>query len=174
MSANFFIENACDAALCRIADGESDALAVIYEKLGRKIFMLSFSILGNKQDAEDIMQQTFMKLLSSASGYKKGTNARAYILKITQNLSLNLLDKRNRERERILPEDENIPHCDFPRFEELEALSLIGEDDRQIVVLKIECGMTHRQIASLLGISTAACEKRYRRSIEKLKGYYSK
>ena len=172
MSTDFFIENACDNALCRLAVGDSEALTVIYDKLARRIFMLCLSILGNKQDAEDAMQQTFLKLMSSSNGYKRGTNSKAYILKTAQNISLNLLEKRKRESQLISPEDENIPFFDEENFRDLESLALLSEEERQIVVLKIECSMTHKQIASIVGLSTAACEKKYRRGLKKLESYY--
>ena len=56
----------------------------------------------------------------------------------------------------------------------LEALQCLDETERQIIVMKLDCGMKHRHIASILGISEAACQKRYRRSLEKLKDYYAR
>ena len=71
------------------------------------------------------------------------------------------------------PIDENTAdETEAKPLSALESLSLLSEEERQIVVLKLDGGQTHRQIASLLGISTAACEKRYRRALEKLKQYY--
>ena len=54
----------------------------------------------------------------------------------------------------------------------LEALSLLDEFERQIVVMKLDCGMKHKQIAQIVGLSEEACQKRYRRALEKLKPYY--
>ena len=172
MSINLFADAVCDTALCRIADGDTEALTDIYQKLGRQIYMLAYSILQDTYRAEDIMQETFVRLLSGAKSYQKGTNARAYILKITHNLALSALQKRNREELCACPVDENIPDNEAPPLSSLEALSLLRQEERTIVVLKLDCGETHKQIAKLLGISTAACEKKYRRALEKLKDYY--
>ena len=57
-------------------------------------------------------------------------------------------------------------------FSALEALRILDGEERQIVTLKIEGGLKHREIAAMLGITQAACEKRYRRALEKLKQYY--
>lgn len=172
MSVPFFPNAVCDTALCRIAEGDHEALSVIYEKLGRQIYMLAYSILQDTYGAEDIMQETFLKLLSNAGSYQRGTNAKAYILKITQNLSLTALEKKRRACVRECPVDESLPDPDAPPLTALEALKLLNEEERQIVVMKLDSKATHKQIASLLGISTAACEKRYRRALEKLKSYY--
>ena len=164
---------ACDAALRRLANGDTDALTVIYNKLGRQIFLLSYSILGDSYAAEDVMQEVFIRLVEHATQYRHAEGyARAYVLKITRNLSLNTLEKKKREQGREIPIDEDFPWRDSPPLTALEALSLLDEDARQIVVLKLDGGMPHRKIAALLGISTAACEKKYRRALEKLKKYY--
>lgn len=163
---------ACDRALRRLAEGDMDALETIYHKLGRKIFMTAFSVLGDTHAAEDIMQDTFVRLAASAGGYREGSNAVAYILTVTRNLAITALEKRKREypAEEIFgsdaAEEESLP------LRELEALRTLTEDDRQIVILKLDAGMKHRDIAALLGITPAACEKRYQRALERLKAYY--
>ena len=172
MSVKFSIERACDEALNRIAEGDHEALTVIYDKLGRKIFMLAYSILGERTLAEDVMQQTFVKLITSSSGYKKGTNAVSYILKTTQNLSFNALKKKNRQNECLCPVDETIPFKEEKELSALESLQILSEEDRMIVVLKLDTKSTHKEISALLGISVASCEKRYRRALQKLKEYY--
>ena len=173
MQVPFFTDAACDMALCRIASGDHEALTVIYKKLGRQIYLLAYSILQDTYAAEDVMQETFVRLLASANRYQPQTNARAYVLKITRNLALNALQKRRREMTCESPIDENTAdETEAKPLSALESLSLLSEEERQIVVLKLDGGQTHKQIASLLGISTAACEKRYRRALEKLKQYY--
>ena len=172
VSINFFADAVCDAALCRIANGEPEALNDIYQKLGRQIYMLAYSILQDTHRAEDVMQETFVRLLSGAKSYQKGTNAKAYILKITRNLAISELQKRSREELCEYPIEESVPDTDAPPLSCLESLSLLRQDERIIVILKLDCGETHKKIAGILGISTAACEKKYRRALEKLKEYY--
>lgn len=172
MSINLSEEKACDKALSRIASGDTEALAIIYDVLGRKIYMLAYSILGNKGDAEDVMQQTFVNLMTSSSGYKQGSDAKSYILKTAHNLAINLWKQKNIQNERVYPMDENIPFTDEGEMSSLESLKILSEEDRMIVVLKVDTKATHKEIAALLGISAAACEKRYRRALKRLKEYY--
>ncbi|MBE6596965.1 MAG: RNA polymerase sigma factor [Ruminococcaceae bacterium] len=173
---NHFLNEQCDTALQKIASGDMDALAVIYHKLGKRIFLLSLSILRDRESAEDIMQETFLKIAAEAHTYKEKSNAIAFILTITRNLSLNLLAKRRRSASYESSLDAGAEIADSNptnAFSELpEALSLLDLDDRQIVILKLENNMKHRDIAAVLGISEAACQKRYRRALEKLKNYY--
>lgn len=165
----------CEQALRRIARGDMDGLETIYDKLGRRIYLLAYSILGDTHAAEDVLQDTLIRISEGAHALRDGGNAIAYILTTTRNLSIDALRKRRRE----IPQEELIgigsdmreEICDTP-FSELEALCILDEEERQIVTLKIEGGLKHREIAPILGISQAACEKRYRRALEKLKRYY--
>lgn len=164
--------SACDAALCRIANGDMAALEVIYDKLGRRIFTLSLSILLDVHSAEDIMQDTFVRISAEAVSYRPGSNASAWILTMARNLSINCLTRRSR----VIPSGELIDPmpCEPEEtpFRALEALSLLDDEERQIVTLKLDGGMKHKAIAGLLCITPAACEKKYRRALEKLKKYY--
>ena len=167
---DIFANQQCDRALCRLADGDMSALEDIYHILGRRIYMLAMSILRDTHAAEDIMQDTFVKLAAEARAYRKGSNAIAFILTVARNLAINLHNRRRRE----CPTDTvpDVAEPDSPSLSALEALSLLDEFERQIVVMKLDCGMKHKQIAQIVGLSEEACQKRYRRALEKLKPYY--
>lgn len=168
---DIFLNHQCDRALSRLANGDMSALEDIYHQLGRRIYMLALSILRDTHSAEDIMQDTFVKLAAEARAYRGGSNAIAFILTVTRNLSLNLLKKQRRETPtEVLPD--SIDSGDVPSLAALEALSILDEQERQIVILKLDCGMKHRHIAEIVGLSPEACQKRYRRALEKLKLYY--
>ena len=161
----------CDRALRRLAEGDMNALETIYHKLGRRIFLTAFSVLGDTHAAEDVMQDTFLRLAEYARGYRPDSNAVAYILTVTRRLAIDAQEKRKREfsAEEVfgaVRDEESLP------LRELEALQSLSEEDRQIVILKLDGRMKHRDIAALLGITPAACEKRYQRALAKLKVYY--
>ena len=167
---DIFANQQCDRALCRLSDGDMSALEDIYHILGRRIYMLALSILRDTHAAEDIMQDTFVKLAAEAHAYRRGSNAIAFILTVTRNLAINLHNRRRRECPTDTVPDTAEP--DSPSLAALEALSLLDEFERQIVVMKLDCGMKHKQIAQIVGLSEDACQKRYRRALEKLKPYY--
>ena len=54
----------------------------------------------------------------------------------------------------------------------LPVLEELDTEERQIVLLRLEYGMKHRDVAALLGITTAACEKKYSRAAAKMRDYY--
>ena len=177
---DYFINKQCDEALQGLAEGNMDGLVTIYNKLGRRIFMLAFSILRDKEAAEDIMQDTFIKIATEARTYNKNSNAVAFILTVTRNLSLNLLAKRRREAKNessIDSFDDIVDHSNglsSASIASIPELSLLDDDERQIVVMKLDAGMKHKDIGAVLSISEDASQKRYRRALEKLKSYYKK
>jgi len=166
----------CDKALTRLAMGDMDALSVIYEELGRRIFLICLSVLGDKESAEDAMQDTFLRLASEAARYKSETNASAFILTVARNISLNILSKRKREiklTQSLATDNCSDNNAEFTNcIGALEAIRRLDEQERQIVIMKLDGKMKHRDIAALLGISEAACQKKYRRALEKLKRFY--
>ena len=57
-------------------------------------------------------------------------------------------------------------------FEVLDMLRLLSYEERQVTVLHLYAGLTHRQIGKILGISTSSSEKKYQRALKKLKNFY--
>ena len=59
----------CNAALARLAAGDTAALTDLYDAAGREIFALALSVTGNRHDAEDVMQDTFLRVVRSIGTY---------------------------------------------------------------------------------------------------------
>ena len=165
----------CDRALCRLSDGDTEALDVLYHRLGRRAYLLALSILRDPHAAEDVMQDTFLRLSQNgARGYTPGTDPVAYVLTAARNLALTALSRRARELPSEIAEDAK-PHLSEPESEPMSALpvlDVLDTEERQIVLLRLEYRMKHRDIAALLGISTAACEKKYSRAAAKMRAFY--
>lgn len=170
-----FARHACDHALRQLAEGDQNALASLHERLGRKIYLLALSILRDPHAAEDILQDTWLRLAQGgARSYTPDTNPEAFVLTVARNLALTALTRRARELPSEIAEEAE-PHLTAPDSEPMSTLPVLDEldtEERQIVLLRLEYGMKHRDIAALLGISTAACEKRFSRAAEKMRRYY--
>ena len=173
MFARAQASSACDEALVRIAAGDLDAISEIYDHCGKKIFFLAKSITGNDADSQDVLQNTVLKIMNSAKDYTPGTNAVAWILTVARSCALSLV----RQRKDYLPIDERLEKVadksDHTEYAALyDALDRLDPDERQIVVMKVQLSMKHKDIANLLGISVDASQKRYRRAVKKLNQYY--
>lgn len=170
-----FRRHACDKALRQLAEGDSEALAILHDKLGRRVYLLVLSILRDTHAAEDILQDTWLRLSQGgARGYTPDTNPEAFVLTVARNLALTALNRRARELPSEIAEDAE-PHLTAPdsdAMSTLPVLDTLDTEERQIVLLRLEYGMKHCDIAALLGISTAACEKKYSRAAAKMRAYY--
>ncbi len=167
------IHDECDEAIYSISKGDRNALSVIYREYGKMIFSVALQIVKQKSDAEDVLQDTMLKILKSAHGYRKGTNPKAWILSITRSCALDRLKKRGND----LPLDAEVRDCSFTEdnveFIYInEALNKLSHDEQLIIKLRYYADLDHKGIAKVMGISCAAARKRCQRALEKLRSYF--
>ena len=166
------IDKQADRALCDLSKGDMNGLAVIYDLYGRLIRSVAYTIVGNYTDAEDVLQDVMVLLARHAALYKGEGSARAYVMSVTRNRALDLITKRKYN----LSTDEigDIParDGDLAAVEVQELLSHLSEEERQIVTLHVYIGLSHRQVAEMLELTTSATEKKYQRALKKLKKHY--
>ena len=99
-------------ALLRLAAGEIDAMSVLYENSKTAVFALALSILKNRQDAEDILHDTFVQLYRMADRYDRGGRPLSWILTMTRNLCL--MQLRRKSRTEVSAEDLEFPETENP------------------------------------------------------------
>lgn len=162
----------CDQALCRISEGDTGALTVLYDCMARQMFALAFSVLKNYADAEDAMQETFLKVIQSIHSYRSNGNARAWLLSITRNTAIDLLRKKKDEFciedvSAICKEEKSSDFADKLIIE--EALMTLERIDREIIVLKIVSGLKFGEISEIVGLPLSTVQKRCQRALKKLK-----
>ena len=167
------IDKQADKALRELAKGNMDGLSEIYDLYGRLILSVAYSIVGNLADAEDILQDVMIMLCRYAPSYQANTSPRAYVTSITRHRAIDLIRKRKND----LSTDEIgevLTHDDgeLAAVEVLDLLSGLSEEEQQIVLFHLYAGLSHRQIAEMLELTTSATEKKYRRALEKLKKQY--
>ena len=156
-------------------NGEPVGLAELYELMGRAIFTTAYVITGNREDAEDILQDTLVEIYQDARFYRPRTNPRAWVLTVTRHTALDAVRKRTRHATAPLDTAEALPtppdaHEEFSALWDL--LAVLSPEERELVVLRLYHGLSHGEIAETLRISTAAAQKRYRRAIDKLRAHH--
>lgn len=168
-----------DEYLGKIADGDREALAAIYQATSESVYGYALSILKNPYDAQDVMQDCYLCINSAAHMYHSEGKPMAWILTIVRNLCM----KNMRGRTRIvsitdedwnptLQEPDTLPVED--RMMLSACMKALGDDERQIVVLHAVSGLKHREIASLMGLPLATVLSKYHRAIKKLKNAWEK
>ncbi len=156
----------------KIQDGDETAFTTLYNTTCKGVFSFAYSIVGNTYDAEDIMQDTYIKIRRFAQTYTIGGNLSAWILQITKNTAYDFLKKNNRiihiDNVDIFQDtEESTPN------KELFVYQLINKhlslEDRQIVILHILHGYKNREIAELLHIPIGTVLWRYNKAMKTLK-----
>ncbi len=86
-----------DLCMSRLREGDKEALHDIYTALGPYIYHFILGILKNKEDAEDVTSEFFIRLWRNADKYKPGNGYKTYITVIARNMAIDFLRVRGRE-----------------------------------------------------------------------------
>lgn len=138
-----------------------------------RVYRLAYRLSGNAQDAEDLTQETFVRVFRSLASYQPGT-FEGWLHRITTNLFLDMVRRRQRVRFEALPDDaERLPstgpspeqvyadtHFDPQVQAALDALS--PEFRVPVVLCDIE-GLTYEEIAATLDIKLGTVRSRIHR-----------
>ena len=134
-----------------------------YEQYKNGIFRYALSIIKDPCVAEDILHDTFVKLLSGGVRCAPGKE-QAWLYRIARNLCYDHLRKAKHEQTYKEP-----PSSFSNRLEYIELIAPLSPTEQEIVTLKIVGGLTHKEIGSVLGITPGAAQKRYERAIATLR-----
>ncbi len=93
------MEESDAAAVSRARSGDSQAFRLLVEHHSRNIFRLAYRMTGNEQDAEDVVQETFLKAFRQLNGFEERSNFSTWLYRIGVNCALDLLRKRRRHDE---------------------------------------------------------------------------
>lgn len=161
-----------EAWISQIAAGDMDALRRLYDAVGDKVYGFSLSLVRNPQDAEDVLQETFVRIHAHAKEYRPQGKPLAWIFTIARHLAM---DKR-RQQSRTQPLVDPADAVDLSAIERTEhrilldsLLNHLSEEDRQILILHAVVGMKHREIASVMDRPLNTVLSRYRRALNRLR-----
>ena len=91
--------------------GDTDAFRVLVERHSRALFRLAFRMTGNEQDAEDVVQESFLRAYRQLGKFDERASFGTWLYRIAMNCSLDLVRSRKRRNEHMAPAD---PEMDDP------------------------------------------------------------
>ena len=153
--------------LLRVAGGEREALAELYQRTRSAVYGLALSYLKNAQDAQDLTQDVYVQVWDCAEQYRPTGSPMGWLLAVCRNLCLMRL--RREERHAALSEEEwdAIPADERVLLQ--HALASLGDEERRIVLLHAVTGMKHREIAALLELPLPTVLSKYHRALKKMR-----
>ena len=137
------------------------------------IYRIAYSILKNKQDAEDIVQIVFTKIYSMDKEKLPNSNEASWLYSVTKNETINYLKNRknNIDLGRIYEmEDDNKEINKIINADSFNRLiSKLNENEREIISLKILSNLSFEEIGKVLNVPTGTIKWRYYKSVHTLK-----
>lgn len=181
-------ENARDESFVdQLIAGDRQAFSKLVEQTSTRIYSLGLRMLGNEQDAEDLLQETYLKALKALPNFEKRSSINTWLFRIAANEALMMLRKRKTgantiDIDRGDEEDEApieiLDFCCLPEQEMVSAetrIQLTKAADRLSPVLRIVFqlrdvdGFSVQETAEILGISEDAVKTRLVRARLKLR-----
>ena len=162
-----------DRLMQKVADGDEDAFVTLYRASSDAVYYLLLSLVKEPAAAEDLMQDTYLSVRKSAKNYVPQGKPMAWIFTIAKNLAYMELRRNQRQdpdglegHEELAAEDGISRAVDNMVLR--NALALLDERDRQIVLLQVVSGLKFVEVASALETPLGTVLSRYHRAIRKL------
>jgi len=168
--------------ISRAIKGDDDAFVQIVESYQIPVYNLCYRMLGNKEEAEDAAQETFLRAYRSLKRYDPKRKFATWLLSIASHYCIDRLRRRRlqlvslddlrpgRERSASTPGAE-VNYLQHEHAEEIwKMLDGIGEKDRAAVILRYWYDFSYEEIAENLSLSISAVKSRLHRTRRDLAG----
>lgn len=178
-----------DATLQRARRRDPEALAALVDAYGRRLYGLLFRLTGSRDTADDLLQETFLRVVRTIESYEHDGRFESWLFRIAANLAR---DHARRGRKRgasrslgPLNEDSDRGGIDLPASgpaqpgagllhaearERLQrCLGRLPETDREIILLRHFAELSFREIAEMLGVPLGTALARAHRALERLR-----
>ena len=162
--------------IAMLREGDNSAFDYIYEQTNRTVYFCILYIVREKMTAEDIMQETYVRAITSLGQYGAGTNFSAWLCTIAKSIALNHIKKYKRE----VPTDFNeqshkygSAETHLPYIFDL-ASKILAEDEYEILMLCQVAGYKRREVAQMLGIPIGTVTWKNNEALKKLKKHIDK
>ncbi len=154
----------------RIKAKDEEAFEIVYDKYESLIYYIALSITKNKQNAEEIVQDTFLKMFNSIENYCEKGKFKEWLTQIARNLSYN---KVTRDKEQNTIRDDEIVNSAPGGQSSIDFIltiqGILDEESAQIVILKIKYNYSFKEIAQFMGQSIGKVQGLYYPAMKKIK-----
>jgi len=173
------------AVLARARQGDSDAFRALVEKHSRSVFRLAFRMTGNEQDAEDVVQESFLRAYRQLARFESRADFGTWLYRIVSNCSVDLMRSKQARHDQVRGDslDERaleLPAVNVPGPERMahsaeidrrvqDALRQLSPLERAAFTLRHYEGRSIDEISETLGLGTSAAKHSVFRAVKKLR-----
>ena len=175
-----------ETAVARVRAGDVDAFRVLVERHSRPLFRLAFRMTGNQQDAEDMVQETFLRAYRRIGNFDERASFGTWLYRITVNCSLDLVRARKRRSEQsgaanpemddpleslaaTAPTPDRMAMSEEARTRIAEAMEELSVSEKTAFVLRHYEGMCIDEVSRVLGCRPGAARHSVFRAVQKLR-----
>lgn len=169
-----------------MAEGHSGAFDSLFARHSPAVLSFLSRLTASRGDAEDLLQETFLRILTHAKDFRAGAAFRPWLFTIARNVAYNALQKRKLRTELevqtdlsesrgniVLDEKQNDPSRRMQNQETqkklLKALDDLPAPQREIIVLVIYNGFTYEEAAAITGDSEGTLRSRVFHALRRLR-----
>ena len=176
-ACGYHAEETTDAMLVRaVLAGDADAFATLVDRHSRVCLRFATRMLGNRQDAEDSAQETFLRAHRALAHYDERMNFRTWLMSILINRCRTALLHRRRRTARIVLDERAVDEArvessavDTALRDAIErALAQLDPAQREAFLLKHVESLNYEEMAEMTGVGISALKMRVRRACERL------
>lgn len=170
-----------EALIQQYLAGESDAFNLLAGRHGEMIYRLAYRLLGNREDAEDAVQEVHLRLLRALPKFRATCRFTTWLYRLASNTCIDLRRRRisGLQTVRLDPGFHNIGsnkqnpenQCELAVREGIihQALQLLPEAQRLILILHDKAELSNQEVAAIMGLEVGALKSRLHRARAALK-----
>lgn len=163
----------------RTRNGDSVAFGELVARYYDGCWRLAYSMLGERADAEDVIQETFLRAYLALNRYDERDQFRGWLFRILTNQCRNALTSRGRRSRRFIQDEIAIegapapPDAPLPGIQDValaKALAQLDPAQREALLLKYAEGLEYTEMSAITGVGESALKMRVKRGSERLRG----
>jgi RNA polymerase sigma-70 factor (ECF subfamily) len=171
--------------------GELDAMEVLLERYKRPVFSFVLRLVGDRARAEDLLQETFLRLIEHANSFEGNAKLKTWLFKIARNQCIDESRRRAHRKHPSLDQPmghdpdganlhERVPSRDAAadrrtvgnelKVRMTVAIDALPEDQREVFLLRQVQNLAFKEIAEITGVPENTVKSRMRYALERLQG----
>ena len=168
-----------DAELvARTRDGDADAFGVLVSRYYEACRRFSYHMLGDRSDAEDVVQETLMRAYRAIARYDERDQFRGWLFRILTNQCRNAITARGRRTRRFVQDEVAIEQAHAPAVglqlgtehaALARAIAQLDSLQREAILLKYAEGLEYTEMSAITGVGESALKMRVKRGSERLR-----
>lgn len=157
--------------LLRSRQGDKEAFTRLAEQYHSYIWRVAWRFMGNREDAEDLAQEIWMKVFMQLPGYKGEAAFTTWLYRVAANTCRDALRQRYRRREESWEAEVPAPErLDIEgELDIQQLLNLLPPEQRLVLICRDVQGFSYEEIAALLGINKGTVKSRLARARQNLR-----